>query len=125
MPSWQSVERMARRQQTLGQPAFIGKDLDALRAAIRVNPGFFTGLPFFQRLLRASGFDTESDKAEQGADGGAMPFACSARSNVASIVSPPTARPDLICQSYGRHWRLKARATSSLRLPGKGRPRRS
>ena len=57
---------------TLGLPTFIGNDLDALRAAARANLGFFTGLPFFQRLLRASGFDTEADKAEQGAGGDAL-----------------------------------------------------
>ncbi len=56
----------------LGLPTFIGKDLDRLRAAARANLGFFAGLPFFQRLLRASGFDVEADKAEQGAGGDAL-----------------------------------------------------
>ncbi len=41
-------------------------------ATARANLGFFTGLPFFQRLLRASGFDAEADKAEQGAGGDAL-----------------------------------------------------
>jgi hypothetical protein len=57
---------------TLGLPTFIGGDLNALRAAARANLGFFTGLPFFQRLLRASGFDAEADQAEQGAGGDAL-----------------------------------------------------
>jgi alkanesulfonate monooxygenase SsuD/methylene tetrahydromethanopterin reductase-like flavin-dependent oxidoreductase (luciferase family) len=89
MPLWWSVERLARSRRwvergrarsggrdrldmTLGLPTFIGNDLDALRAVARANLGFFTGLPFFQRLLRASGFDTEADKAEQGAGGDAL-----------------------------------------------------
>jgi hypothetical protein len=37
-----------------------------LRGAARANLGFFTGLPFFQRLMRAGGFSAEADKAEQG-----------------------------------------------------------
>jgi alkanesulfonate monooxygenase SsuD/methylene tetrahydromethanopterin reductase-like flavin-dependent oxidoreductase (luciferase family) len=89
MPLWWSVERLARSRRwvergrarsggrdrldmTLGLPTFIGNDLDALRAVARANLGFFTGLPFFQRLLRASGFDTEADKAEQGAGDDAL-----------------------------------------------------
>jgi alkanesulfonate monooxygenase SsuD/methylene tetrahydromethanopterin reductase-like flavin-dependent oxidoreductase (luciferase family) len=89
MALWWSVERMARSKRwieqgraksggrgkldmTLGLPTFIGNDLDALRAAARANLGFFTGLPFFQRLLRASGFGAEADKAEQGAGGDAL-----------------------------------------------------
>jgi 5,10-methylenetetrahydromethanopterin reductase len=86
MPIWWSVERLARSkrwvergraksggrdklQMTLGLPTFVGNDIDALRAAARANLGFFTALPFFQRLLRASGFTAEADKAEQGAGG--------------------------------------------------------
>ena len=89
MPLWWSVERMARSKRwvergransgglgkldmTLGLPTFIGGDIDALRTAARANLGFFTGLPFFQRLLRASGFEAEADKAEQGAGGDAL-----------------------------------------------------
>src|SRR5215472_3533394 len=41
--------------------------MDALHAAARANLGLFTTLPFFQRLLRASGFVEEADHAEQGA----------------------------------------------------------
>ena len=89
MPLWWSVERLARSKRwvergrarsngrgkldmTLGLPTFIGKDIDGLRAAARANLGFFTGLPFFQRLLRASGFEAEADKAEQGGGGDAL-----------------------------------------------------
>ena len=57
---------------TLGLPTFIGNDIDALRAAARANLGLFTALPFFQRLLRASGFVDEADKAEQGAADAAL-----------------------------------------------------
>ena len=38
----------------------------ALRAMARANLGLFPNLPFFQRLLRASGFTAEADLAEQG-----------------------------------------------------------
>jgi alkanesulfonate monooxygenase SsuD/methylene tetrahydromethanopterin reductase-like flavin-dependent oxidoreductase (luciferase family) len=89
MPLWWSVERVARSKRwvdrgraksggrgklemTLGLPTFVGDDLDALRGAARANLGFFTALPFFQRLLRASGFGAEADKAEQGAGGEAL-----------------------------------------------------
>jgi alkanesulfonate monooxygenase SsuD/methylene tetrahydromethanopterin reductase-like flavin-dependent oxidoreductase (luciferase family) len=89
MPVWWSVERLARSrgwiqrgraksagrgtfETTLGLPTYVGDDVDALRAAARANLGFFTGLPFFQRLMRASGFTAEADKAEQGAGGEAL-----------------------------------------------------
>jgi alkanesulfonate monooxygenase SsuD/methylene tetrahydromethanopterin reductase-like flavin-dependent oxidoreductase (luciferase family) len=82
MPLWWSVERLARSKRwvergraksggrgklemALGLPTFIGEDLETLRAAARANLGLFTGLPFFQRLLRASGFNAEADKAER------------------------------------------------------------
>ena len=89
MPIWWSVERLARSKRwvergraksggrgklemTLGLPTFVGDDIDALRGVARANLGFFTGLPFFQRLMRASGFTAEADKAEQGAGGNAL-----------------------------------------------------
>jgi alkanesulfonate monooxygenase SsuD/methylene tetrahydromethanopterin reductase-like flavin-dependent oxidoreductase (luciferase family) len=89
MPLWWSVERVARSKRwiergrarsdgrgklevTLGLPTYVGDDTEALRAAARTNLGFFTGLPFFQRLLRASGFAAEADEAEQGAGGEAL-----------------------------------------------------
>ena len=89
MPLWWSVERVARSRRwiergrakssghrnpelTLGLPTYIGNDIDALRSAARANLGFFAGLPFFQRLMRASGFAAEADKAEQGVGDAAL-----------------------------------------------------
>jgi alkanesulfonate monooxygenase SsuD/methylene tetrahydromethanopterin reductase-like flavin-dependent oxidoreductase (luciferase family) len=89
MPLWWSVERVARSRRwiergrgksggrgklelTLGLPTYVDDDIDAARSAARANLGFFTGLPFFQRLIRASGFITEADKAEQGVGGEAL-----------------------------------------------------
>ncbi|HEU0155876.1 MAG TPA: LLM class flavin-dependent oxidoreductase [Stellaceae bacterium] len=89
MPLWWSVERVARSRRwiergrarsggrgklelTLGLPTYIGEDMETLRAAARANLGLFTTLPFFQRLLRASGFVAEADRAQQGAGGGAL-----------------------------------------------------
>ena len=57
---------------TLGLPTYVGSDIEALRAAARANLGFFASLPFFQRLLRASGFIAEADRAEEGAGGDAF-----------------------------------------------------
>jgi alkanesulfonate monooxygenase SsuD/methylene tetrahydromethanopterin reductase-like flavin-dependent oxidoreductase (luciferase family) len=57
---------------TLGLPTFIGEDMDALRAKARMNLALFTTLPFFQRLLRASGFVAEAEKAEQGLGGDSL-----------------------------------------------------
>ena len=51
---------------TLGIPTFVGDDLDALRAAARQNLVLYTGLPFFQRMFRASGFAEEAALMEQG-----------------------------------------------------------
>ncbi len=73
MPLWWSVERVARGRRwiergrgksrgraklelTPGLPTYVGDDIDALRSAARANLGLFTGLPFIQRLIRASGF---------------------------------------------------------------------
>jgi alkanesulfonate monooxygenase SsuD/methylene tetrahydromethanopterin reductase-like flavin-dependent oxidoreductase (luciferase family) len=89
MALWWSVERLAQSKRwvdrgraksggrgklemTLGLPTFVGDDIAGLRDAARANLGFFTALPFFQRLLRASGFRAEADKAEQGAGGAAL-----------------------------------------------------
>jgi 5,10-methylenetetrahydromethanopterin reductase len=83
MPLWWSAERVARSRRwidcgrsksggrgklelTLGLPTYVSDDIDAARNAARANLGLFTGLPFFQRLIRASGFAAEADKAEQG-----------------------------------------------------------
>jgi alkanesulfonate monooxygenase SsuD/methylene tetrahydromethanopterin reductase-like flavin-dependent oxidoreductase (luciferase family) len=89
MPLWWSVERVARSKRwiergraksggrgklelSLGLPTYIGDDIETLRATARANLGLFTTLPFFQRLLRASGFVEEADLAEQGAGGHAL-----------------------------------------------------
>ena len=89
MPLWWSVERVrlskkwaergraksaggGKLEMTLGLPTYLGNDIEALRKAARTNLGFFTALPFFQRLLRASGFTAEADKAEQGVGGEAL-----------------------------------------------------
>ena len=57
---------------TLGLPIFVGDDLDAMRDEARANLGLFPNLPFFQHLLRVSGFSAEAELAEQGAGGGAL-----------------------------------------------------
>jgi len=89
MPIWWSVERLARSRRwvergraksngrgklemTLGLPIYIGDNIASLRAAARANLGIFTALPFFQRLMRASGFAAEAGQAEQGAGGDAL-----------------------------------------------------
>jgi alkanesulfonate monooxygenase SsuD/methylene tetrahydromethanopterin reductase-like flavin-dependent oxidoreductase (luciferase family) len=89
MPIWWSAARVARSRLwaergrakspgrpkldlMLGLPTFIGNDIEALRGAARANLGLFTTLPFFQRLLRASGFAAEADMAEQGAGGASL-----------------------------------------------------
>jgi alkanesulfonate monooxygenase SsuD/methylene tetrahydromethanopterin reductase-like flavin-dependent oxidoreductase (luciferase family) len=89
MPLWWSAERVARSKRwiergraksggrgklelTLGIPTFLGDNIAALRAAARANLGIFTALPFFQRLIRASGFVAEADQAEAGAGGEAL-----------------------------------------------------
>jgi alkanesulfonate monooxygenase SsuD/methylene tetrahydromethanopterin reductase-like flavin-dependent oxidoreductase (luciferase family) len=89
MPVWWSIDRVARSRRwiergraksggrgkldlTLGLPTYIGEDIDALRAAARANLGLFTTLPFFQRLLRASGFVEEADRAALGVGGDAL-----------------------------------------------------
>lgn len=89
MPLWWSVDRVARSRRwiergraksggrgklelTLGLPTYIGDDIETLRAAARANLALFTTLPFFQRLLRASGFVEEADRAERDAGGDAL-----------------------------------------------------
>ena len=51
---------------TLGLPTFIGDDLAALRDAARQNLVLYTTFPFFQRLVRVSGFEAEAALMEQG-----------------------------------------------------------
>jgi 5,10-methylenetetrahydromethanopterin reductase len=89
MPLWWSAARVAESRRwiergraksgasgnfelTLGLPIYIGDDIEALRAAARANLGFFTALPFFQLLMRASGFAEEADQAERGRGGAAL-----------------------------------------------------
>ena len=89
MALWWPVDRLARNRRwiergraksgghgklelTLGLPTYISEDVDALRAAARANLRLFTNLPFFQRLLRASGFVEEADRADQGAGSDAL-----------------------------------------------------
>jgi alkanesulfonate monooxygenase SsuD/methylene tetrahydromethanopterin reductase-like flavin-dependent oxidoreductase (luciferase family) len=57
---------------SLGIPIFIGDDMTALMGAARANLGLYAGLPFFQRLLRVSGFEKDAVKAEQGGGGDAL-----------------------------------------------------
>jgi alkanesulfonate monooxygenase SsuD/methylene tetrahydromethanopterin reductase-like flavin-dependent oxidoreductase (luciferase family) len=66
-----SPER-GKLEMTLGLPTFVGDDITALMAAARANLGLYTTLPYFQHLLRVSGFTTEAEKAEQGAGGDAL-----------------------------------------------------
>ena len=61
-----------RLEMTLGLPTYIGDDMAALMATARANLGLYTTLPFFQHLLRISGFTAEAEKAEQGAGGDAL-----------------------------------------------------
>src|SRR5712671_969151 len=88
MPLWWSAERVARSKRwvdrgraksgrgkpemTLGLPTYVGDDIGALREAARANLAIFTTLPFFQRLMRASGFADEAHQAEQGAAGASL-----------------------------------------------------
>ncbi|MEE8290827.1 MAG: LLM class flavin-dependent oxidoreductase, partial [Candidatus Tectomicrobia bacterium] len=86
MPALWTAERVAKSQvwadrgrtkasglgaldMTLGLPTFIGADVESLREAARQNLGLFTTLPFFQRLFRASGFEEEAERMEQGQAG--------------------------------------------------------
>jgi alkanesulfonate monooxygenase SsuD/methylene tetrahydromethanopterin reductase-like flavin-dependent oxidoreductase (luciferase family) len=59
--------RRDKLEMTLGIPTFVGDDMGALMDAARANLGLFPTLPFFQHLLRVSGFVEEAEKAEQGA----------------------------------------------------------
>jgi alkanesulfonate monooxygenase SsuD/methylene tetrahydromethanopterin reductase-like flavin-dependent oxidoreductase (luciferase family) len=56
----------------LGIPVFAGEDIATLMDAARANLGLFATFPFFQHLLRVSGFIAEAEKAEQGAGADAL-----------------------------------------------------
>jgi alkanesulfonate monooxygenase SsuD/methylene tetrahydromethanopterin reductase-like flavin-dependent oxidoreductase (luciferase family) len=83
MPFLWSAERIARSaawvdrgrakaagrgtpEMTLGMPTFVGDDMSELMDAARASLGAYTSLPFFQSLLRISGFTEEAKKAEEG-----------------------------------------------------------
>ena len=51
----------------LGIPTFVGNDIPALMTAARANLSLYTTLPFFQHLMRVSGFVDEAAEAERGA----------------------------------------------------------
>jgi alkanesulfonate monooxygenase SsuD/methylene tetrahydromethanopterin reductase-like flavin-dependent oxidoreductase (luciferase family) len=56
----------------LGIPTLLGDDLEALHTAARQNLGFYTTLPFLQRLFRVSGFAAEAAQMEQGGGAAAL-----------------------------------------------------
>jgi alkanesulfonate monooxygenase SsuD/methylene tetrahydromethanopterin reductase-like flavin-dependent oxidoreductase (luciferase family) len=64
--------RSGKAEMTLGVPVFIGDDHAALFDAARANLGLYATLPFFQHLLRVSGFPAEAEQAEQGAGAAAL-----------------------------------------------------
>ncbi|WP_103380945.1 LLM class flavin-dependent oxidoreductase [Pseudonocardia dioxanivorans] len=55
---------------TLGIPTFLGSDLAGCRDAARQNLALYTGLPFFRRMWRSSGYVAEVEQMEAG-DGAA------------------------------------------------------
>ena len=50
----------------LGLPIFVGDDVSTAITMARANLGLFASLPFFQHLLRVSGFEQEAIRAESG-----------------------------------------------------------
>jgi alkanesulfonate monooxygenase SsuD/methylene tetrahydromethanopterin reductase-like flavin-dependent oxidoreductase (luciferase family) len=84
MPILWSAERVARSRAWIARgrakspgrgklemavalPTFIGDDVPALREFARASLSIYATFPFFQRLLRLSGFPAEAEEAEQGA----------------------------------------------------------
>jgi alkanesulfonate monooxygenase SsuD/methylene tetrahydromethanopterin reductase-like flavin-dependent oxidoreductase (luciferase family) len=57
---------------TLGLPTFVGDDMSQLMDAARASLGAYTALPFFQSLLRISGFKEEARQAEAGVGAAAL-----------------------------------------------------
>ena len=55
-----------RLEIALGLPIFIGDDVPQAITVARGNLGLFASLPFFQHLLRVSGFAEEAARAEAG-----------------------------------------------------------
>jgi alkanesulfonate monooxygenase SsuD/methylene tetrahydromethanopterin reductase-like flavin-dependent oxidoreductase (luciferase family) len=75
--SW--IERGKARSQrthvvemTLGLPTFVGDDIGEMTEAARANLNLYMGLPFFQHLLRVSGYEDEAAYAERGESGKAL-----------------------------------------------------
>ena len=83
MPFLWSAERIARSKSwaargrarapergkleiALGLPIFVGDDVSTAITMARANLGLFASLPFFQHLLRVSGFEQEAIRAESG-----------------------------------------------------------
>lgn len=56
----------------LGLPILLGDDLEAVRDTARQHLEFYTTLPFFRQLFRASGFAAEADQMEQGGGSAAL-----------------------------------------------------
>lgn len=50
----------------LGLPVFVGEDVAQATKVARGNLGLFASLPYFQHLLRVSGFEPEAAMAESG-----------------------------------------------------------
>jgi alkanesulfonate monooxygenase SsuD/methylene tetrahydromethanopterin reductase-like flavin-dependent oxidoreductase (luciferase family) len=61
-----SVPGRGKLEVAHGIPVFIGEDIAAMIATARANLGLFASFPYFQRLLRVSGFVAEADMAERG-----------------------------------------------------------
>ncbi len=59
--------KRGKLEMTLGLPTFVGDSVAAMMEAARASIGAFTSFPFFQNLLRISGFTEEAEKAENGA----------------------------------------------------------
>ena len=70
--AWTSRDRAKRPsrgklEMAVALPTFIGDDIAALRDLARPSLSSYATFPFFQHLLRASGFTAEAEKAERGA----------------------------------------------------------
>ena len=66
---------------TLGIPVYISDDIEAARAAARVNLAFSGALPFYNRLFRHSGFVKEAEGLSQAVAKGNQAGAAAAISN--------------------------------------------
>ena len=66
---------------TLGIPVYISDDIEAARAAARMNLAFSGSLPFYNRLFRHSGFVKEAEGLNQAVAKGNQAGAAAAISN--------------------------------------------